>query len=616
MVTNAVDVLKKKARNFLASRYISIYLALIGVILMLSSINLGLIGDDYQHKAALTGTFRIVENDASLFEMFSFLDGDTDKINYLKRYGGVPWWTYENLKISFFRPLTEITHWLDYNLWPNSPALMHCQNLFWFALLIFAAMLVYHRLIGLNWIAGFAGLLFVVDYSHGITVGWLANRNALLAAFFGLLTLYFHDRWRKDGLKISGCIAVVMLALGLLSAELAISVTAYLFAYMLFIDRGPWKHRVATLLPYVAVSLVWLIARQKLGFGTHGSGIYIDPSEEPILFLSAMLKRAPIFLYGQFGIFPAEIADILFQNIFHAIWIWITLIAFISIFIPVIRKNPTARFFLLGMIISVIPICATHPSNRLLLIVGFGAMGLMAQFIGVFFNKETPLPKNKLYRLFAGMSVAYIINFHIFISAAWLPGVAPKFARGMHDVLTAPAMSLPIDTASAIDIAPYPEYRKYAQRGSQTFVPKNVVLINPPIAFFTVLFRPLRYTEGLPMPFPFHVLASEIDLEITRIDTKTLQINAKHGFFANHLDRIFRGDGYPMQVGQTMEMIGMTAEVLALTDRGDPQTVKFQFDVPLDDSEIMMLTWQNGKFEPYIPPAVGKVDYLKAAGLM
>ena len=42
----------------------------------------------------------------------------------------------ENFKVCFFRPLSTLTHWVDYLLWPDAPILMHLQSLMWFGILV------------------------------------------------------------------------------------------------------------------------------------------------------------------------------------------------------------------------------------------------------------------------------------------------------------------------------------------------------------------------------------------------------------------------------------------------------------------------------------------------
>jgi hypothetical protein len=46
----------------------------------------------------------------------------------------LPWWSDPTIHIDFARPLTALTHVLDYALWPGTPALRHLHSLLWFAL--------------------------------------------------------------------------------------------------------------------------------------------------------------------------------------------------------------------------------------------------------------------------------------------------------------------------------------------------------------------------------------------------------------------------------------------------------------------------------------------------
>ena len=71
----------------------------------------------------------------------------------------------------------------------------------------------------------------------------------------------------------------------------------------------------------------------------------------------------------------------------------IAILAFILL--PLIRKDQVARFWFLGMIFSLVPIAGTMPSNRLLLFVGLGAMGLMAQFLKGLFDSPSILPATR-----------------------------------------------------------------------------------------------------------------------------------------------------------------------------------------------------------------------------
>ena len=113
---------------------------LLGVLLALPSVWTGWQQDDINLRYFLLGYPGLDGKPISpIFDIFTFLTGDTHRAWQLMDIGLIPWWTLENIRLSFWRPLSAATHWLDYALWPNSAALMHLQSLIWFGAVIAAA---------------------------------------------------------------------------------------------------------------------------------------------------------------------------------------------------------------------------------------------------------------------------------------------------------------------------------------------------------------------------------------------------------------------------------------------------------------------------------------------
>ncbi|MFQ5853547.1 MAG: hypothetical protein ACE5JU_23560 [Candidatus Binatia bacterium] len=152
-------------------------------------------------------------------QIFSILNGDPQRIRRYMEWGTLPWWTVEDFRIAFFRAFSILTMWLDYQLWPDLPALMHLQSLLWFGALVATAGVFYRRMMGVTCAAGLAALLYAIDDAHAFPAAWLANRNHLLAAFFGLLCILTHDRWRREGWDWGVVLSPICLALALLSGE-------------------------------------------------------------------------------------------------------------------------------------------------------------------------------------------------------------------------------------------------------------------------------------------------------------------------------------------------------------------------------------------------------------
>lgn len=113
-------------------RRFPLVLGLFAVLLMLPSLGSGLFQDDLIHRAHLLkdsglplryyGT-PLVPHDSgtaagAMRDMFAVTRSSED-VRSLMEQGLFPWWTCDRLRLSNWRPLTALTHWLDYRLFPD-----------------------------------------------------------------------------------------------------------------------------------------------------------------------------------------------------------------------------------------------------------------------------------------------------------------------------------------------------------------------------------------------------------------------------------------------------------------------------------------------------------------
>ncbi len=578
----------------LARRRLPVVVAVLAIVLTLPSLGNGWMLDDYYHRTVLLGESSLCELFGPPSEMFRFFRGDPERTGPLIDVGFFPWWTDPVLKAEFLQALTVLTHRADYALWPDSPALMHAQSVGWLGTLVAVTAVLYRRMPGASWIAVVAALLFAMDDARGATVGFLANRNVLVASTFGVMAVITHDLGRREGSKLAMCSAPVLLAAALFSKEEGVGTCAYLAAYGLFLDpRGRWRGWLA-LGPYGVVVLAWATLRASWGYGVRDVGLYIDPVTDTVRFLTAAFERFPILLLGQWSPIPADLAVVLKPPASTLFWGFaVTYLGAIGLLMaPLLRRDRVARFWAAGMLFAAVPVSATIPMDRLLTFVGIGASGLLARYLAFVFRDgvvegdggEDGRPTSVFWRFPASALAWWLVATQLVLAPIVLPFRAahPLGPRWIEERL-----SVREPLASLED--------------------RTVVIVNAPSpihANYLLLQRELR---GQSVPRAMRVLAPTIpSVTIGRLDERTLMVRPREGYLGFILDRVFRSERKPFASGETITLTGMTVTVTTLTDEGRPAEATFRFDVPLESSNLLWLCYRDGAFEPFTPPEEGE----------
>ena len=571
-------------------------------LLLLPSVFTGLSADDYFLRSITLQHHFAPNLPDSQLDAFIFVQNDNMGMRQWIEKGILPWWTHPKIQIAFWRPLSALTHWLDFKFYPGAPWLMHIHNILWYGLLSMLVLFFYRRFFLAYWraplptdriilVAGLAALMYAADDARGLGVGWISNRNASIAAIFAIAALLLHDRWRQQGWTAGAVFAPFSLGLGLLGGESALAICGYLFAYALFIDRGGLLRRLSSLTPYVAVVVIWRGIYSGLGYGAIGTGLYLDPGQNPIGFLNELVQRLPVLLLGQLGMPNSALWTVV--SGFWPTAIYVCALIFLAftgwMLWPMLRRDPFSRFLALGMVLAAIPSCATYPNDRLLFFTGLGGMGLVMQYLaiaGQSLHKRMPpfpgRPRAAAMALF-GMWVA----FHVILGPLMLPGTA----------VTPLFFQRPIDRGAATVPG--------ADKGQAIIVHLPIDMMQPYI-FLTY------FSRDRIAPAASQLLASGITaVEIEGIDTHTLVIRPAEGLFSQPWDRAFRDGSLPFAPGFTCKLSGMTVVVTRTTADGRPTEIRYSFDKPLDDPQLQWLTWSQNGFVPFRPPAAGQRILLK-----
>ena len=286
---------------------------------------------------------------------------------------------------------------------------MHAHSLLWLGAVVAVTAVFYRRMLGPTWTAGVAAVLFAIDDARGPTVGFLANRNALVAATFGVSALIAHDRWRRDGSRLASLLAPLLLLAALFSKEEGIGACAYLAAFALFVDPGGWRRGCLCLWPYAAAVFAWGALRASWGYGVRDVGLYIDPLTDTGRFLAAAAGESRSSCSAS-GARSRRTSPRCYRLAGVAVMSWVA-VAFLGLvcfaMAPLLRRDPVARFWFAGMLFAAIPVCATLPMDRLLTFAGIGAFGLLAQYWAFVFGDASDAPSSATWRVTArGAGVA------------------------------------------------------------------------------------------------------------------------------------------------------------------------------------------------------------------
>lgn len=606
--------LTDRARRFLSHRYLPVLLVIIAVGLSLPGLGLGLQLDDHVLRVGLTRPAPVPAWSKGPVDVFAFFEGAPAANRQFADAGFLPWWAPRDLRLAFSRPLAGLTHWIDFRLWPGHLEVMHLHSLLWFGAVVAASATFFRRFLGGTWVAGLAALLFAVDDGHGLPAVWLANRNASIAACFGILALLAHDGWRKTGSRWSLTLSLAALLLALLGSELGIATAAYLLAYALYLDAGTWRGRVASLVPAAVVCVAWALAYGLLGFGVTGSGMYVAPTD-PWRFAAAVVERAPVLMFGQWFL-AADMSSLFSPSAARVFWLVACALAgaLAVLLAPLLRRDRVARFFGLGMVLSLVPACGTFPSGRLLMLASLGGAGLLAQLLAARVDHAPWLPQGRAWRGFAVAACWAFALLHLVLAPASLAQAAAA-VRLLGSAPETLAASLPRDAAVAR---------------------QTIVVVNTPSFFMSAFGPTLQLFHERPIPGRMLILASGVcALRIDRPADAVLVVRPEGGFLARRgspapagerqpaldvghmygvFDTLYRDDT-PFRVGDRVELSGVVIEVGAITADGRPAEVAYHFDSTLDDPSRRWLQWRADGYAPFRVPNVGETVLLPAAAV-
>jgi hypothetical protein len=549
-----------------------------GLWLYAPTLDAGLHTDDYLHLAELEGLEPLP--DVGPFGLFTFAQGRTDRMGPVQG-DYLPWWTDPELKIEFMRPVPCLLWHLDWRLWGSDARGWHLSTLILWGVLLALVVRLYHELArdeGEGMLAVvLAGLLFALDRAHLDAISWIAGRYALVGAVFAVLGIRAWHRWRRN----RGGIGAVLLwtALALLSGENNVVLPAWYLAHEVCLGRSPWRDRLRALVPVTLLVAAYLLARSALGYGAARSGFYVDPFERPLDFLALALHRLPQASRDLLGSTD-------WLRIHHPGtegWVALGVGALILIYL---LTSPLARFYALGASVSLVPLAAATPSQRILLVPSIASAWLIGGIAARALGALRRGPSNR---------VAWLAALPAALALLWLHGwVEPVTARWL---ARAHAGRNAAELATALDAELPPAGEDDAR----------VLVIGSRDPMQAWLLPVMRLQQGRGWPggvWPITFMNGAHLLERTGPRSLSISAAGTPGLLDSFMTILFR-ERWPTTEGERFELGALQVEIQSITD-GRVRRIGLTLDRDLDDPGVWIVAWDGSAWRRVRPPGPGE----------
>jgi tetratricopeptide (TPR) repeat protein len=165
----------------------------------------------------------------------------------------------------YYRPLINVTYWIDYKIWGMNPVGFRTTNLI---LHLLACLLLYEliMLLGGNREGAFWGALFFALHPvQTETVAMIVSRNNILVTLFLLTALYSYLLWWKK--RSAPALGISLLAFigALFSKEFGFSALPVFFLYHRLLAEEKDSYReIVSYIPYMAITACYLLLRESV----------------------------------------------------------------------------------------------------------------------------------------------------------------------------------------------------------------------------------------------------------------------------------------------------------------------------------------------------------------
>lgn len=602
---------RARQRLRLAERLWLAAILTVAVIFYWPALSLDLLADDLFQLAYVDGLL----GPKSPFGLYFFALEDPEATAAMTHKGMLPWWTVPHFRFAHLRPLSSVLVWFDLAVLPRDSAWPHVHSMLWLLALLAATGRALVDLLGRR-LALLALLAFAIDEPLAWTVGWLANRCAMVSALFGLLALSVHIRRRRRATPHRGATAIEMgLWLAAFAAgEYTISLLPVVALWELVAARSPWRVRLVALWPAASAAALFAVAYVVIGCGVYGATTYVDPMTDPGRFVGELGNRltrmaAEVFVglcgeserlwvrYDWTGITPWLFDGVEFdapaRSVRHA-WLAGPLTIVIvgtawwacrPLLRPVERRGFIALFW--GGVLGLVPLSAIPPATRALLV---------PSIAGAAFFAMTALAAIRLWRRRRpGLARSLVL-------AVLVPLLASEH-------LVSDAIFARAQLASLANVGrAHREFFDSPQVHARDLTGTHVLVLTAPDLVTGIYGYATAALVGRPVPASWHSLVMDTRRHLVRrLDARTIELSAiGPAVDLDYQEALFRAPHDALRPGDRIDVGVFVAQVVRATADDGPSAVVFRFRVPLEDPSLLFLYATARGLEPFELPTVGQ----------
>lgn len=572
----------------------------------------GTFADDILHELIFR---EFPEAFARTFNIFSFMKSPGE-VALFRQWGVLPWWTSNDVRIDFFRPIPSLIHAVDFALFSYAPVAVHVMSIAWYLASMFLVSRVLARFFPENSrLILVAVAIFGLNGSHAVNVQWAANRNDLIASVFTLGAFLGWLRWRESQrvrdlvLLFGGYVAALLSKeTGVLLAVL-IGVHALVFpapgteSGSLWLRLKPWRR---VLFALGAISAVYLAAYFLSGHGAD-SMVYINPAHHPVRWLEAapraftfhlatLATGVHMLMLGQAPLTDAPIPSLIALA---------ATFGFVVLAFKLLRRERAVQFFAVWIVLFLLQLTTTFPDARLVYMASVGFAFIVTRMLSVLWERRAALaPRIAFGTLvllhFIVAPIVMQVTFHI------MRGFDTSYEKLRGDLRASIDYERLPDTGTEVFFLNWNQRETSALAGlwlsqvEPTGIDVHKQLSSDKGEYVAKIDRAFSQMKVHYTPLSF--LLGEVDLQV--VDDRTITLSpAGSTFFPTIFEQLYMTDN-EFTVGQRMELPNFTATIEEISrdasvQRGSEVTrVRFEFKEPIDSARYRFMAWESGHLRP------------------